>query len=73
MYDVLQVLGEIGGIASSLLVGFGAFATVVNYYVYVMHFMHLLYFIRDDSDEEGSNEIAESMMKSFRSVSGAKK
>lgn len=48
VYNILQVLSEIGGIFSSLLLGFGTVGRMFNYYVYVLRLLQLLYFIRDD-------------------------
>ena len=50
VYTLVQALSETGGIATSLIAGLGVFAQIVNYYVYVMHFVHLLYFVRKDKD-----------------------
>ena len=43
-----RVLSETGGLASSLFTIFGIVASIFNYYVYVMHFVHLLYFVREE-------------------------
>jgi hypothetical protein len=51
IYNLLQVITEIGGLATSLLVFVGAIGTIYNYYVYVMHFVYLLYFVRETDDE----------------------
>jgi hypothetical protein len=53
-----MALSETGGIATSLIAGLGFFASIVNYYVYVMHFVHLLYFVRDDKESEFSGFVS---------------
>ena len=54
--------------ATSLLVALGAIGSIYNNYVYVMHFIHLLYFVRDFDDDEKSmfDSIGSSMSSSMR-------
>ena len=47
VYTLVNILTEAGGIATSLIAAIGLVASIYNYYVYVMHFIHLLYFVRD--------------------------
>jgi hypothetical protein len=51
VYNLLDLLSQTGGIATSLIAGIGFFVSIVNYYVYVMHFMHLLYFVWEEKQE----------------------
>ena len=67
MYTVVQAVSETGGIATSLIAGLGVFASVVNYYVYVMHFIHLLYFVRDEEETDKQGFMSKSMMQSAKS------
>jgi hypothetical protein len=61
--------------ATSLLVVLGAIGAIYNKYVYVKHFIHLLYFVRDFDDDEKSmfdsfsSNLPSSMRKSPRSSS----
>ena len=54
--------------ATSLLVALGAIGAIYNKYVYVMHFIHLLYFVRDFDDDEKSmfDSVGSSISKSMR-------
>ena len=64
VYTVVQALSETGGMASSLIAGLGVFASLVNYYVYVMHTMHLLYFVRDEKQAEKQSFLSSSLLSS---------
>jgi hypothetical protein len=50
-------MSHTGGYATSFMAVIGLFVGIVNYYVYVMHFMHLLYFVRD-FEKDGEKEIS---------------
>ena len=52
VYNIEHILSEIGGIATSLIAGFGTIAAVYNYYIYVKHIIYLLYFINDDKETD---------------------
>ena len=60
VYTFTRVLSETGGMASSLFSIFGIMASIFNYYVYVMHFVHLLYFVRDEQATEKSGFLSKS-------------
>lgn len=52
VYTAIKILGDVGGISTSLIGVIGTFAYIYNHYVYVMHFIHLLYFVRDEKETE---------------------
>lgn len=60
VYTISRVLSETGGMASSLFTIFGIVASIFNYYVYVMHFVHLLYLVKDEYQYEISEELQQS-------------
>ena len=70
VYNVEQILSEIGGIATSLIAGFGIIATVYNYYIYVKHIIYLLYFINDEKETEKSGFLTRSGRKLSNSLRG---
>ena len=67
VYTAVQILTEAGGIATSFIAGLGLFASIYNYYVYVMHFIHLLYFVRDEKETDNSGFFSKSGRSMFTS------
>lgn len=51
VYGLLDVLSGIGGLATTLLAFAGVIGSVYNSYIYAIHFVHLLYFVRDYKQE----------------------
>ena len=68
VYTLVNILTEAGGIATSLIAAIGLFASIYNYYVYVMHFIHLLYFVRDEKETEKSGFLTKSGRNLFSSA-----
>lgn len=60
VYTFVQLLAETGGIANALIGGLGIFVGFYNYYVGVMHFIHLLYFVRDEKETDSSGLLSKS-------------
>jgi hypothetical protein len=64
VYNMLQLLSQTGGIATSLMAVLGFLVSIVNYYTFVMHFMYLLYFVWDeDPDSTDMNEFTSQIKK----------
>ena len=47
VYNIVDILSEVGGFSTSILAIVGVFAMLVNQYFYTIYFLNLLYFVRD--------------------------
>ena len=47
VYNMVDILSEVGGLSTSILAIMGAFAVMVNEYFYAIYFVNLLFFVRD--------------------------
>lgn len=50
--NIFDILSKIGGLGTSLLAAAGVLGSFYNSYVYAMHFVHLLYFVREFKIED---------------------
>jgi hypothetical protein len=47
VFNFIDVMSTIGGLGTSLLAAAGVIGGIYNSYVYAVHFVHLLYFVRE--------------------------
>ena len=47
MVSFIDIISKVGGLSTSLLAGMGLIGGLYNSYVYAIHFVHLLYFVRE--------------------------
>ena len=56
MYNIVDILSEVGGLSTSILAIVGAVAVSINQYFYTIYFLKLLYFVRDQEETLGEDE-----------------
>ena len=56
VYNIVDILSEVGGLSTSILAIVGAFAILVNEYFYSIYFLNLLYFVRNQEETMGEDE-----------------
>lgn len=47
VYNIVDILSEVGGLSTSILAIVGAVVVLVNQYFYTIYFLNLLFFVRD--------------------------
>jgi|TARA_B110000285_G_C15107873_1_gene609142 hypothetical protein len=52
VYNIIDILSEIGGLGTSLVSFVGVFGTAVNSYMFAIHIVYLLYFVKSDEDDD---------------------
>lgn len=56
IYNIIDILSEVGGLSTSLLAIIGLLVTWYNNYFYSVYFLSLLYFVKDKDDSGGDDE-----------------
>ena len=52
VYNIIDILSEIGGLGTSLVSFVGVFGTMYNSYMFAIHIVYLLYFVKSDVDKD---------------------
>ena len=52
VYNIIDILSEIGGLGTSLVSFVGVFGTMYNSYRFASHIIYLLYFVKSNMDKD---------------------